>query len=118
MKKLPMLVALASVVVLLALLAGKSLPTVRARQASERADKYLLQRNFSAAAAELRESIRLKPNRDLQYTLGITLMRGGRRDEAMAVMQELSAQSDRIGGYARTTLAKMRANPNLSLRRP
>lgn len=72
------------------------------------AEYYSLRHDYTKAAKELQEVVRIDPNdRYNAFILGATLSRAGRKDEARTVFKKLAEQDDSWGKAAKKRLRKM-----------
>lgn len=85
--------------------------TVQASRHQQQADKYLEQRNFSAAAGEFQQALRIKPDPDTHFVLGVTLARAGRRDEAMQTLRDAAQGQTKAAVAAKRMLDRMKREP-------
>ena len=79
---------------------------------ADQASEYRLQGNDSQSVEEYKKSLEIQPDPDVQIQLGISLVRAGRREEAIKTLREVAQQSGRAGDAAKVILDRVERDPN------
>ena len=79
---------------------------------ANQANDYNIQGKHSQAVEDYKKSLQIQPDPDVQIQLGVTLVRAGRREEAIKTLREVAQKSGRAGDAAKSILNSVERNPN------